>query len=133
MSGIRVALIFMRKKETEKDQSIVITMRCIDMVPRTSNIDKVPCSECNEMTWISTSFRDKKVDKIICEHCFLKSGRHKDEDYHACVTEECIIEALSQLENSGLKTTRKEMVKKMEKKIGKKIIVIKQKNGKTKG
>lgn len=112
------------EKTIEKDQNVVITMRCIDMASPTSDVDKVPCSECGEITWISTSFRGKKVDKIICESCFFKSGKHKDEDYHACVTEECLNEAFVTLESRGIKTTKEEMVRRMEERVGKKLKIV---------
>ena len=109
----------------EEDQKVVITMRCIDMTSPTSDVDKVPCSECGEMTWLSVSSREMKFDKIICEACFFKSGKHKDEDYYACVTEECLNDALAALESYGIKTTKEEMVRRMEEKIGKKLKIVK--------
>lgn len=113
-------------EKTEKDENVVITMRCIDMSSPTSDIDKVPCSECGEITWISTSFRGKKIDKIICEKCFFKSGKHKDKDYYACVTEECLNDAFTVLESRGINTTKEEMVRRMEEKIGKKLKIVRK-------
>ena len=107
----------------EDDQKVVITMRCIDMASPTSDVDKIPCSECGEMTWLSTSFRKMKVDKIICNPCFLKSERPEKEDYCICVTEECLDEAFVLLESRGIKTTKEEMIRRMEEKIGKKLAV----------
>ena len=118
----------MIKKDVQKDdQKVVITMRCIDMASLTSDIDKVPCAECGEMTWLSISFRKMKVDKIICERCFFKSEKRKDEDYCACVTEECLNDALALLESRGIMTTKEEMIRRMEEKIGKKLAVTKLK------
>lgn len=117
-----------KEKYLEKDENVVITMRCIDMASPTSDIDKVPCSECGEITWISTSFRGKKIDKIICENCFFKSGKYKDEDYYACVTEECLNDAFTVLESRGIMTTKEEMIMIVEEKIGKKLKIIKSKN-----
>lgn len=116
-------------EKTEKDQKVIITMRCIDMTSPTSDVDKAPCSECGEITWISTSFRKIKFDKIICENCFFKSGKHKDEDYYAYSTEECINDALAALESLGIKTTKEEMIRKMEEKIGKKLKIVKTEKG----
>ena len=115
-----------QKEESQKedDRKVVITMRCIDMASPTSNVDKVPCSECGEMTWLSPSFRKMKVDKIICNPCFEK---YKDKDYHARVTEECINDALASLESRGIRTTKEEMIRRMEEKIGKKLAVTKLK------
>jgi hypothetical protein len=119
-----------KEKGVEKDESVVIAMRCIDMASPTSDVDKGQCSECGEITWISTSFRGKKIDKIICENCFFKSGKHKDEDYHACVTEECLNDAFIALESRGIKTTKEEMVRRMEENIGKKLKIVKPKKEK---
>jgi predicted RNA-binding Zn-ribbon protein involved in translation (DUF1610 family) len=113
-------------KTIEEDQKVLVTMRCIDMVSPTSDVDKVPCSECGEMTWLSAASRKIKFDKIICDPCMFKSGKYKDEDYCACVTEECINDALELLGGRGIKTTREEMVKKMEDKIGKRLKIVKK-------
>ncbi len=107
------------------DQKIIITMRCIDMASPTAEVDKIPCSECGEMTWISAMSRKVKFDKIICEPCFFKNRKYEDEDYCACVTEECLNDAFITLENRGIKTTKEEMVKRMEEKIGKKLKIVK--------
>src|SRR3990167_1424555 len=112
-------------KTIEEDQEIIVTMRCIDMASPTSDVDKVPCSECGEMTWLSVSGRKMKFDKIICESCFFKSGKHKDGDYHAYVTNECLNEAFTTLESRGIRTTKEEMIRRMEEKIGKKVKIVK--------
>lgn len=114
-----------KTEKTKKDENVVITMRCIDMSSHTSNVDKVPCSECGEITWISTSFRGKKIDKIICENCFFKRERYKDEDCCPCTTEGCLNEAFAALESLGVKTTKEEMIRRMEEKIGKKLKIVK--------
>ncbi len=119
-----------KEKGVEKDESVVITMRCIDMASPTSDVDKTSCSECGEITWISTSFRGKKIDKIICENCFFKSGKHKDQEYYPCVTEECLNDAFTALERRGIKTTKEDMIRRMEDKIGKKLKIIKPKKEK---
>jgi len=111
-------------EKTEQDESVVITMRCIDMSSPTSEVDKVHCSECGEITWISTSFRGHKIDKIICEKCFFESGKHKEEDYCPCVTEECLNDAFIALESRGIMTTKEEMIRRMEEKIGKKLKIV---------
>lgn len=113
-------------KTIEEDQTVLVTMRCIDMVSHTSDVDKVPCSECGEMTWLSAASRKIKFDKIICDSCIFKSGKYKDEDYYAHVTEECLNDAFELLESRGIKTTKEEMVRRMEEKIGKKLKIVKQ-------
>lgn len=120
------------KEEKEKgdgtsneDERLVITVRCIDMATPKTEVDKIPCSECGEMTWISTSFRGKKIDRAVCEPCFFGNDRYKNENYFACVTQECIDEAFAWAIRSGYNVTKEHMIKKMEDKIGKKIKVVK--------
>jgi predicted RNA-binding Zn-ribbon protein involved in translation (DUF1610 family) len=114
------------EKKMDEDQKVLVTMRCIDMVSPSSDVDKVPCSECGEMTWLSASSRNIKFDKIICDSCMIKSGKYKYEDYYACVTEECINDALELLGGRGIKTTKEEMVRMMEEKIGKRLKIVKE-------
>jgi predicted RNA-binding Zn-ribbon protein involved in translation (DUF1610 family) len=109
----------------EDDQTVIVTMRCIDMASPRYDTVKVPCSKCGEMTWLSASSRNMKFDKIICEPCFFKDEKHKDGDYNAYVTEESLNDAFIALENRGIKTTKEEMIRKMEEKIGKKLTVTK--------
>lgn len=114
-----------RKKDDQKedDQKIIVTMRCADMSFPSHGSVKVPCSECGDITWLSVSSRKIKFDKIICEKCFSKNEKNKHEDYCACVTEECLKDAFVTLERHGIKTTKEEMIRRIEKKIGKKLIV----------
>lgn len=112
-----------------KDEIIVITMRCIDMAASCDDIDKMQCAECGEMTWLSASWRGKKIDKIICKSCFEKE-KYLDGDYSANVTEECLDDAIKFVrEHYGVAKTDKEirerMVKIVERKLGKKINIIK--------
>lgn len=117
------------EKEEEKEEIIVITARCIDMVAHADKIDKIPCSECGEMTWLSISWRGRQIDKILCEHCFEKK-EFQISDYNANITETCLKDAIKGARKYfGSKKTDKEikeeMMKIMEKKIGKKINIIK--------
>lgn len=104
----------------EEDIIVVMTVRCIDMAAPTENIDKKPCTECGEMTWISTSFRDKNIDKIVCQPCYNKIYP-KEKEYIACVTQECIDEAFEWAKRHGINTTKEEMIMNMEDQIGKSI------------
>ncbi len=113
------------RKKNKDDENIVVAMRCIDMVPHASIIDKKPCSECGEMTWISVSLRNKDIDRVVCDHCFFKNEKYKDKDNLACVTEECLNDAFEYLRDSGYNTTKEDMLDVIEKKIGKKIKVVK--------
>ncbi len=78
----------------DKDQVTVLTVRCIDMAPPLHEVDKIPCSECGEMTWISKSFKEKKIDKITCTKCFYDGDVYKSGDYSANVTEETVEEVI---------------------------------------
>ena len=118
----------------DEDQVVVLTMRCIDMAPSIDNIEKVPCSECGEMTWLSGSWKGKKIDKIVCIKCFYKSKEYKSGDYTASVTEECLEEAkdyakrnlnIEKLTDKEIKT---EIVVTVEEEIGKEIKIIQKGN-----
>lgn len=112
-----------------KDEIIVVTARCIDMTAYYDDIDKMPCSECGEMTWLSSSWRGKKIGKIVCGHCF-EGEKYKNRDYSANVTEECLNNAIKTIrEHYGITKTDKELKKEaieiLEGQIGKKINIIK--------
>jgi hypothetical protein len=116
-----------KSSEANKDEMIVVTMRCIDMAASCSDIDKIKCSVCGETTWLSSSWRGKKIDRAICEPCFAKE-KYVHRDYTACVTKSCLNDALKQLKNScNIKGTdkdiKKRMMEHMEKKMGTKIII----------
>ncbi len=111
----------------DDDEIIVVTARIIDTVAYFDDIDKRPCEKCGEMTWLSTNWRGRKIDKIICYHCFKKEN-NKEKDF--AVTEACIKDAVNVVkELNHMKETKKEIRKKlikvMEEELGKKIDVIK--------
>lgn len=113
----------------EKNEIVVVTARCMDISAYYDDIDKMPCSECGEMTWLTSSWRGRKIDKVICGHCF-ESGKFKNIDYSANVTEECLNNAIKAIrEHYGRTETDKELKKKaieiLEKQIGKKINIVK--------
>ena len=116
-----------KSSEANKDEIVVVTMRCIDMAASCSDIDKIKCSVCGETTWLSSSWRGKKIDRAVCEPCFEK-GKCINGDYTACVTKSCLNDALKQLKSScNIKGTdkdiKKRMMEHMEKKMGMKIII----------
>lgn len=104
----------------EEDIIVVMTIRCIDMAAHIDNVDRKPCSECGEMTWISKSFRGKNIDKIVCQTCSDKIYG-KDKEYSLCTTQECLDEAFKWTKQHGTDTTKEEMIRNMEDKIGKSI------------
>lgn len=116
----------------DEDQVVVIAVRCIDMAPYSHDIiGKVSCSECGEMTWLSSSWKGKKIDKIICMKCFYKSKEYKSGDYAACVTEECLEDAKDWARrNLNTKKTDEEIKAKMveivEGEIGKELKIVRK-------
>lgn len=108
----------------DQEESAIVTVRCTDMIRPVSDAVKVPCSDCGEIVWLSLSSRNIKFDKIICEQCFFNNEKQKDEDYSACITEDCINDALKSLERRGVNTTKEELIKKTEEKIGKKLTIV---------
>lgn len=119
-----------RKEEKDikedNDANIVVTMRCMDVVPYT-DVDKRKCDDCGEMTWISSSFRDRKVDKVICSVCIEKYIEgYNDEDCDMLVTEKCLEDAINAVAcRTGEMCTREDVLKAVENKVGRKIIVVK--------
>ncbi len=102
-----------------EDKTMVITMRVIDFANPSPGAWTIPCDECGELTWISGLWKDKKIDKIVCEHCW--SMKYKDADYVTCTTEEIIQLALKTIRDRGINVTREEMIENLEFKIGKEI------------
>lgn len=78
--------------KSEKDEIVVITVRCIDMASPHNDSDKIKCGVCGEMTWVSHSWRGKKIDKIICEKCFYNSEEFKKDEFKANVTSKSLQE-----------------------------------------
>lgn len=118
----------------DEDQIVVLTIRCIDMAPSSDDVKKAPCSTCGEMTWLSSSWKGKKIDKIICSECFYKSKEYKNGDYSASVTEECLEGAKDwvrrnlNLENLTDKEIKAGIVEVMEGEIRKEIKIIEKGN-----
>jgi hypothetical protein len=111
----------------EKEEIIVVTMRCINMAASCSDIDKIKCAECGEMTWLSSSWRGKRIDKAVCEQCF-EIERYKKRDYSTCVTKSCLNDALEQVKDTCIirgtdEDIKKRMVSYIEKKMGVKITI----------
>jgi len=120
-------------KEEEKEETIVVTARCIDMTASSIDIDIMKCTECGEETWLSTSWREKKIDKIICKHCFDKN--YMDRDYSVNITEECLNEVIKfARERLSIirpeKEIRKELIDMIQEKLGKQINIIEDYNKK---
>lgn len=113
-----------------KDKIIVVTARCIDMAAYVDDIDKRPCEDCGEMTWVSSSWREKRIDKIICGTCFDKE-EYRRKDYSTNVTEESINDAIELVKSRYNPDMTKEeirvrIVKIVEREMGRKINIVKE-------
>ncbi len=113
----------------KKEETIVVSVRCIDTTAYDNDVDKTACAEYGEMVWLSSSWREKTVNKIICEHCFKKE-KYQKLNYSANVTEECLNNAIELIrrhfdDKKKKKDIREEVIKIMEKKLDKKVNVIK--------
>lgn len=114
-----------------KDEIVVITVRCIDMASPRNDSDKIKCDICGEMTWVSHSWRGKKIDKIICENCFYNSEEFKKDEFKANVTSKSLQEytdwARRYYHISSFITDeeiKNDILRRFEMKIGKKIKII---------
>lgn len=115
------------KNKEDIEEIVVVTMRCIDLGTAVYESDKVVCSECGEMTFISSSWRGKIISKIICKQCFDKN--YHGTKFHASITEDCLNEAVDHvIKRFGYHMTREDIKKKMldivEEKLGKNIDVV---------
>lgn len=116
--------------EANIDEVAVITVRIIDMAPPSDDTEKRLCSVCGEMTWLSKHWKGKRIDKIICEKCFYDSEEYKKKEINPKVTEECVESAIKKIRMLyNLKDTddeiRERLMIEFEKKIGKKIEIVK--------
>ncbi len=105
-----------------ENKTMVITMRVIDLANPSPGAWTIPCDECGELTWISGLWKEKKMDRVVCGHCWLT--KYKDRDYVACTNEETIRLALNVLRGRGINVTREKLIKDLENKIGKQITII---------
>ena len=101
------------------DKTTVVTVRVIDVANPVPGAWTIPCDECGELTWISDLWKDKKIDQVLCNPCWLT--KYKDADYVACTNEETIQQALEVLRGRGINVTREELIENLEFKIGKEI------------
>ena len=118
-----------KDKDKDKDNIIVVASRIIDTVAHCEIVDRGQCEECKEMVWLSVNWRGKKVDKIICDHCFKKEN-YEDDDFSTNITEACLNDAVKYVrEHMGMRGTeeeiRKSIIKVMEERIGEKINIVK--------
>lgn len=111
-----------------KDRIIIVTARCIDTVAFEYDVDKRPCSYCGEMTWVSRSWREKRIDKIVCGMCFTKE-KYQEKDFSANVTEETVNDTIKLVKeryspNMTEEEIMERMMKVVEKEIGRKINIV---------
>lgn len=118
-----------KSKDEDKDNIIVVASRVIDTVAHCEIVDRGQCEECNELVWLSVNWRGKKIDKIICDHCFKKENYEYD-DFSTNITEACLNDAVKYVkEHMRMRGTdeeiRKSIIKVMEERIGEKINIVK--------
>ena len=108
----------------DDDEIIVVTARCIDVAACRDNTDKKPCIDCGEMVWLSHSWKGKKIDKVICEHCFEKE-KYQNHDYSAHISDEVMDDVTEIIKRRGSQLPDDEikemMIKVLESRIGKKV------------
>lgn len=56
------------------DKRYIVSVRVCDQEFAVPGSVKRTCMRCGELVWISPVMEDKKMDGVICDHCF------KDED-----------------------------------------------------
>lgn len=105
-----------------ENKTAVVTKRVIDLANPLPGTWTKPCDDCGELTWISGLWKNKKIDQVLCEHCWLT--KYKDGDYVACTNEETIQLALKVLRDGGMNVTREEIIENLEMKIGREIKII---------
>lgn len=110
--------------EEEENEVTVVTMRCIDMSAPHFDSWKSVCHVCGEMTWISASWKDKRIDRIVCEPCWFSKCKDR-ENVNVCVTERNLNEFLEWCKRHNKRSTREEAIKLMEWRTGKKIKIVK--------
>lgn len=102
-----------------EDKIVVISVRVIDMANPAPGTWTIPCDECEELTWISGLWKDRKFDGVVCEPCWFKN--YKNREHVACTSEEILQLSLKTLGDRGVNVTKEELIKMLEFKIGKEI------------
>ncbi len=105
-----------------EDEIAVVTVRVIDHANPLPGTWTIPCDDCGELTWISDTWKNKKINRVVCKHCFLTKYMYKD--HIPCVTEEIIKKVLEVLRGRGMDVTREEIIKNIEAKFGKGMRII---------
>jgi hypothetical protein len=117
-----------KEKEAGEGKITVVTVRCIDMTAPFSDNWRRSCDLCGEMTWVSASWKGKKIDRIMCEHCW--SANYKDkEEINICVTKASLNEFREWSKRyygsgNSKRLTMKDVIKMIEMKTGKKIKIV---------
>lgn len=94
------------------DNTTVVGGRVSDIASPVPGAWTVPCDDCGELTWISSTWKDKKIDRVICKQCYL--AKYKDKNYDAFVTEETVQLALKTLHDRGIDITREKLLNDLE-------------------
>lgn len=121
VNGLRISARYMGEIVVLPEKKMVVTNRVINSASHLPDSWTIPCGDCGELTWISSVWKNKKIDKVVCLQCFFE--KYKGGDYVACTTEDIIQRALKTLGDLGINVTREELIKKTGIKIGKEIHV----------
>lgn len=119
VNGLRISARYMGEIVVLLEKTMVVTLRVIDSAIHLPDSWTIPCGDCGELTWISSAWKNKKIDKVICKQCFFE--KYKDGDYVACTNDEIIQNVLKALGDMGINVTKEEVLKKTGIKIGKEI------------
>ena len=117
-----------KDKEKEDDTVVVVSFGCqfIDKPIPGSLIRN--CDDCGTDVWIAPSWQGKKIDRIVCMKCYEEnvgenSYKGKKEDIVTCISEEQIKEFnLYSKQRNGYTMTKDEILRALEKKLGRKVI-----------
>jgi hypothetical protein len=123
----------MDKEKEKEDDTVIVGFGCqfIDKPIPGSLIRN--CGDCGTEVYISPSSQGKKIDTIICIDCYeknVKEGEYKGkkEEIVTCISEEQIKEFnLYSKQRNGYTMTAEEILRALERKLGRKVIFEKKK------
>ena len=119
----------MDKEKKEDDTVVVVSFGCqfIDKPIPGSLIRN--CDDCGIKVYIAPSWQGKKIDTIICMTCYnknvgLDSYKGEKEEIVTCITEEQLEEFnFYSKKRNGYTMTADEIIKALEKKLGRKVVL----------
>lgn len=80
-----------KENKIEEDEIRVVGTRCRDfLIEPIPGSWKAVCCECGEDVWLTEIWKDKKIDKIMCDDCCYDKGIYKGKDVQLRVTTETL-------------------------------------------